>query len=120
MNAPARARSLARFGLVVLVGLILAWHGWLAPPADVPVAFALGLHLMPLLPALWLLLRNDRRSTFFGALGALILFCHGVSEAWASPATRVLASSEVALCLVVIGGASWDGLRARFAKSRGV
>lgn len=111
---------LAKASLCLLAALILAWHLWIAPPTRVPATMAAALHIAPLLPAFWLLLRRDRRAVFIGALAALILFCHGVSEAWSSPTTRWLAWTEVLLCLLVIFGASWDGLRARFAKRRGV
>jgi uncharacterized membrane protein len=114
------ARHLAQAAILALGVLILAWHLWIAPPLRMPAGVAAGLHLAPLLPALGLLLRRHRHAAFYGALAALILFCHGVSEAWSSPATRALAWSEIALCLALIAGASWDGLRARFAKSRGV
>lgn len=114
------ARNLAEAAVLALAALIVAWHGWLAPPVRIPAAIAIALHLAPVMPALWLVARRDRRAAFFGALGALLLFSHGVAEAWASPATRHLAWTEISLSLAIVAGASWDGLRARFAKSRRV
>ena len=114
------ARALAQLGILGLLGLILSWHLLLEPPLRVPSWFAAALHASPLIPALWLLMRRSTRAPFFGALAALILFCHGVTEAWSAPATRALASAEIALSLMIIGGASWDGLKARFGKRRGV
>lgn len=114
------ARSLAGLGILALFGLVLAWQLLLSPPLRVPPWLAASMHAAPLLPALLLLLRKDRRAPFWGALAALILFCHGVSETWSSPSTRTLSLLEIGLSLLVIFGASWDGMRARFAKRRGV
>jgi uncharacterized membrane protein len=50
----------------------------------------------------------------------LLLFCHGVSEAWSTPSTRTLAAGEIALCVLIVFAASWNGLRARLARRRGV
>lgn len=113
-------RNTASLGVLALLLLILAWHSVIAPPSAVPVWIATGLHVSPLLPALWLMLRRHPRAPFWGALGALLLFCHGVSEAWSEPRVRALALLESLLAVAVIVAASWDGMRARLGKSRGV
>ena len=82
------ARALAVPGVVALFALVLAWQLWLAPPEQMPQWLAAALHAGPLLPALILLLGRDRRAAFYGALAALILFSHGISELWSSPGVR--------------------------------
>ncbi|KAA2284168.1 DUF2069 domain-containing protein [Arenimonas fontis] len=107
-----------RFAAAAIVGLALLpwlWHGWLAPPARMPAWLAAGLHMSPMLPALLLLLARRPAAFFWGAVAALLLFSHGVMEAWASPTARVPALAEAALAAALVLAASWDGLRARAA-----
>jgi uncharacterized membrane protein len=112
------AKRIAHASMILLALLIVAWHAGLAPPARVPAWLAIALHLAALVPGLVLLARRRRSAAFWGALAALLLFCHGVMEAWTAPAVRALALAEVALCVAIIAGASLDGLRARFARKR--
>jgi uncharacterized membrane protein len=112
------ARGLAAASVFALLALVLAWQLALAPPQRMPPAFAAALHALPLLPSLVLFLRRRPSAGFWGAVAALILFCHGISEAWSSADARALALAEVALSVTIIFGASWDGLRARFDKRR--
>lgn len=109
------AHRLALLALVANLLLLLAWYGWLAPARTLPVGFVLALLLAPALPALVLAALRHRKAAFWASLGALVWFSHGVMEAWTEPTVRLLALTEVALSLLIIGGASWDGLRARFA-----
>jgi uncharacterized membrane protein len=81
-------RTLAEAGIAALLALVLAWHLALAPPQQIPAWVAAMLHVLPLVPALVLLARRRPSAAFWGALAALILFCHGVSEAWSSAGTR--------------------------------
>lgn len=111
------ARGVGIIALLALLGLILAWHLWWLPPARVPAWFALMLHALPLLPALALLWRRDPRAIVVGALGALILFGHGVMEAWVGPPARCAGLLEVALTLALIGAACWKGLQRRFKRN---
>jgi uncharacterized membrane protein len=113
-------RQLASACILALFALVLAWHLWLAPPLRVPAMVAAALHASPLLPALLLLLRGHRAAPFWGAVAALFLFCHGVSEAWSAPRVRALALVEILLSVVLVVSASWRGLRARFARKGGV
>jgi uncharacterized membrane protein len=109
MNAidptPPRVRHARRIGFIAwgtLLVLQLAWYAWLAPPAHMPVAAALGIALVPLLlPAL--ALRRPPRALLLAGMVALFYFCHGISEAWTNPAVRGLAFVEIALTLVLIG-----------------
>jgi uncharacterized membrane protein len=115
-----KARALANLGVLALLALLWAWHLVLAPPTQMPGWAAASLHSFVLLPALLLMLRRRRSAPFWGALAALLLFCHGVSEAWSTPSTRTLAAGEIALCVLIVFAASWNGLRARLARRRGV
>lgn len=104
--------------LLALTLAIVLWHAALAPPSKLPTWFSIALHTCPLWPALFLLWRRHYHMPFTAALAGLLLFALGVMEAWAAPAHRGFALLQVALCVGMVGGASWDGLRARFAARR--
>ena len=87
---------------VALAALQLLWHGWLLPPQSMPVAWVLAITVVPLLLPL-AALRKPRRALLWVGILALFYFCHGVAEAWSSPAERVLATAEIALTLLLIG-----------------
>lgn len=113
------ARRIAVLAILGLAGLHLAWRLWLFPSASAP-PWAMALFFsLPLLPAVVLAVAGHRKAPFWGALAALLYFCHGVMEAWVTPAVRGLALAEAALSAVLIVAASWDGMRARFAARRG-
>lgn len=82
--------------------LQLVWHGWLLKPQSVPMALVLAIAVVPLLLPL-AALRNPRRALLWVGILALFYFCHGVAEAWSSPAERVPAAVEIALTLLLIG-----------------
>ena len=114
----SRADRIAAVAIVAMLALQLAWRLWLAPPTQAaPWAMALFFSL-PILPAVVLLLLRHRRAGFWGALAALLYFCHGVMLAWAEPGVRGLALAETALAAVLVVAASWDGMRARAAARR--
>jgi uncharacterized membrane protein len=115
-----KARTWATIAIVALAALIAAWHSVFAPPLRMPASVAVALHLLPLMPSLLLLALRRRSAPFWGAVAALLLFCHGIAEAWAVPDRRALALVEAALCVAIIVAASWDGLHARWRKRRGV
>ncbi|HEX6832432.1 MAG TPA: DUF2069 domain-containing protein [Rudaea sp.] len=98
--------------LVALVVLQLAWHLWIAPPATA-LWPTLAIAIVPLLPGLWVSLRNLRRGVLIGAIVSLFYFCHGISELWSAPAPRALAAGEVALTLLLIGASGWDARKYR-------
>ncbi len=114
------ARRIAAAAILALVALALLWHLWWLRPERVPAWFAALLHAAPMLPAATLVLLRKRSAAFWGALGALVMFSHGVMEAWTAPAARTPALIEVLLSLTVVLGASWNGFRHRFAKKPGV
>lgn len=114
------ARGVGIAAIIALLALVALWHLWWLPPERVPAWFALALHAMPLLPAMVLLLRRQRGALLIGALAALVLFSHGVMEAWTEPAARTAALAEIGLALVLIGAACWSGLRHRLARARKV
>ena len=110
------AGRVAAAAVVAMAALQLAWHGWLAPAAGGAHWAVAAFFLLPLLPALVLLPARHRRAPFWGALAALLYFCHGVMVAWAAPEQRALGVAEAMLSAVLIVAASWDGLRRRFPR----
>jgi uncharacterized membrane protein len=100
-----------------LLALHVAWNGaGLGGPSSRLALLGLALPLA-IVAAMQFLSRPSAR--FWSGVVALLTFCHGVSEAWADPAARALALVEIALSLVVIASASWDGVIARFDRRRG-
>jgi uncharacterized membrane protein len=96
-----------RLGAVALLAQLIlqfGWHVWYQPQSRM----ALALAVLPLLPGLWICLRNLRRGVLVGGIVSLFYFCHGVAELWMSPASRLPASIEVLLSLLVIGASYWD------------
>jgi uncharacterized membrane protein len=55
-----------------------------------------------------------------GALAALLYFCDGVMVAMSEPPQRTLAYVEIAISVVVVVAASWNGLRSRFKRKPAV
>lgn len=112
------ARPLAHAGVFALAALVLAWYGVFAPTTVIPPWLSLTTMLLPLLPVLALILLRHPKAAFWGGVVSLFYFSHGAMEAWTSPEVRAWALVEVALSLLVILAASWDGMRARFAAKR--
>jgi uncharacterized membrane protein len=111
-------RRVALGAWTLLLALQFGWHamGWGAAVGS-PVS---GLvHALPLLVVgLLFALRRPAAWTWAGIM-ALLYFCHGVAEAWATPAERLPALAETALSVLLVFSVSWDGMRARFgAKAR--
>lgn len=112
------ARVLTAAGILSLAALPWVWHAWLAPPRVAP-GWAMALvFMLPVLPALVLLLARHPRAGFWGAVAALFYFSHGVMEAWSAPAVRGLALAEAVIAAGLVLASSWDGLRGRFAGRR--
>jgi uncharacterized membrane protein len=111
-------RRLAAGAVFALFALSWAWYLWLAPPVTLPPWLVAAGHASMMLPSVLLLFARRPSALFWGAVGALFAFCHGVMEAWSAPAARLPAWIEIALALVIIFGASWAGMRGRFAKKR--
>ena len=112
--------AIARACIALLFALALCWQLVWFPPERVPAWLAATLHAAPMLPALALSLSGRRSAMFWGGLGALFSFSHGVSEAWADPQVRPAALAEAALGSALVVSASWNGLRQRFTRRRGV
>jgi len=110
------ARTLALAGIFGLLVLQWLWLGMIAPPGPgSPWIYAMFMSI-PMLPSLALLARRHRSALLVGALAALLYFCHGVMTAMSEPAQRTLGLVEVALSVLVVVAASWNGLRSRFAR----
>ena len=112
--SPAARLNLAC--VVALLALQAAWHGagaW--PGSTVVLLVLLG---APLAGVLVMHLLRRRSARFWTAVVALLTFCHGVVEAWTLPGARVPGLAEAALSALAVGSASWDGMKARFARRR--
>jgi uncharacterized membrane protein len=66
----------------------------------------LAVLLVPLSLPLWGLLRGRPYTHAWTALLSLPYFVHGVGEAYAEPAVRILASAEMALSVTLFLGAT--------------
>jgi uncharacterized membrane protein len=109
MNTPRfDALRIGAVALVMLVGLQIFWHVWLLPSAHAQQWPTLALAVVPLLPGLWIFLRNLRRGVLIGGIVCLFYFCHGVSVAYGDASARLPALIEIALTLIVIGALGWD------------
>jgi uncharacterized membrane protein len=107
----SRTLGVLHVGAVALAALALlhiVWHAWLLPPANSGIAATLALSIAPLLPGLWVCLRNLRRGVLIGGIVCLFYFCHGVTVAYADASARLPALAEIALSLVVISALGWD------------
>lgn len=107
--------NLIRSGLVAMLLLQVAWHGFLPPPRSALGWSALAIAVLPLLlvlPGAW---RAQPNPLFWANLLCLLYFCHGVSEAWTQPAMRGLALLEIAIAVVVVSAYGAFGLRSRRA-----
>jgi uncharacterized membrane protein len=110
------ARMLALGGIFGLLLLQWLWHAMIAPPLSVSPWIYAAFFSLPLLPSLVLLVRRKREALLVGALAALLYFCHGVMVAMSVPQQRTTALVEIVLSVLVVVAASWNGLRARFAR----
>lgn len=113
MSGPWR---LAAAALAALLALQWLWHAWLAPPSGPPAWLVATLFSLPLLPPAIAFLRARSNAALWAGIVALPYFCHGVAEAWASPAQRALALAETGLALALVLASSWPGLQARLRR----
>ncbi len=92
------ARALFLGAYLPLAGLQWLWHGVLAPTHPALVALA----VLPLLiPIAWMFGGPAPRATVLATYLSLFYFVHGVTEALVSAEQRVLAVTEVSLCLAL-------------------
>ena len=102
------AQRVGGFALLGLIVLQIVWHAWLFPPQFTPLLLVLAVTLLPLLPAALTYPRNPRRGLLLAGIVCLFYFCHGVAEAYSTPAERWLAIAEVVLSIVIIGVLGWQ------------
>ncbi|MEX2498041.1 MAG: DUF2069 domain-containing protein [Wenzhouxiangellaceae bacterium] len=88
--------GLTRIAWLALIGLQLAWFGWLAPAGTGRLGGTL-FAVVPLLLPLWWILRLGRDGLVIGGLILLGYFCFAVVEAWVNPSVRWLALVQIAL-----------------------
>ncbi len=93
--------NLAILSFLGLFGLLMAWNTLLAPSTRFPVALVLLVSITPLLLPFRGLLDGRLKSCTWISYVSLIYFVHGVLEAYANPAERMLALAEVALSLML-------------------
>ena len=108
-----------RIGLIawaLLLMLQLLWHGWLFPPQQLSRWLLLAFTVVPLLLPLFAI-RDVRRALLWVGILSLFYFCHGVAEAWSSPAERALALAEIILTVGLIA-ALGAGVKRRPAAPR--
>ncbi|KAF1691034.1 DUF2069 domain-containing protein [Pseudoxanthomonas koreensis] len=108
------AATSARLTGAALLALAALYAAWFHADRHA-VAALLVFALPPLLLAVpaW---RGGRRAAFWAGVFALFWFSHGVMVAWTRPPERLFAWGGIVLSLVVVGAASWPGLRARFGR----
>jgi len=112
MTAPASAAL--RFGAGALIAqlvLQIVWHAWLVPVSRP----ALALAVLPLLPGLWVCIRNLPRGVLIGGIASLFYFCHGVAELLGTGASRLPAAAEVALAVAVVAALGWHTRQRKLA-----
>lgn len=102
------ARAIGFACWAALVALHLAWHAWLAPPANGAIALALGVALAPLLLPLLTVRAQPARALLWIGILCLFYFCHGVVTAWGDARARGLGLTEVILTLALIGSLGWS------------
>jgi uncharacterized membrane protein len=113
MTSPAS--TALRFGAAALLAqlvLQLVWHAWLVPVSRP----ALALAVVPLLPGLWVCLRDLSRGVLIGGTVSLFYFCHGVVELLGTGTLRLPAAAEVALAFAVVAALGWETRSARARK----
>jgi uncharacterized membrane protein len=104
MTGSPVALRIGAAALLVQLALQLCWHGWIAPSSRA----ALALAILPLVPGLWISLRNLRRGVLVGGVVSLFYFCHGIADLWSDAGLRGLAATELLLSLMVFGGLYTD------------
>jgi uncharacterized membrane protein len=89
-----------------LIAFITAWITVLSPPQTFPIALVLITCVVPLLLPLMGVLHGREKPVNWAAYLSLLYFIHGITEAYASPATRMLGVIEIIIGLTVFCSAS--------------
>jgi uncharacterized membrane protein len=84
--------------------LLMAWNTLLYPSTQFPVALVLIFFISPLLLPLRGFLRGKKKSCGWLGFISMIYFIHGISEAYANHAERLLAILEVLFSLLLFLG----------------
>jgi uncharacterized membrane protein len=102
--------------VLALLAQQVAWHGMLRwAGGSTALLVILG---MPLAAVLVLHLARRPSARFWSGVVALLTFCHGITEAWTLPGALTPGLVEAVVSALAVTSASWDGMRARFARKR--
>ena len=109
MNSTRFSRYLTLISYIALIGVLLGWYGIQDPSPVALIAL-----LIPLVFPLRGLLKGNPYTYAWSSFLILIYFSHGVVEAYANPAVRLLAEFEI-LCSVTFysGAVLYARLRGR-------
>ncbi|MPN21297.1 hypothetical protein SDC9_168676 [bioreactor metagenome] len=99
MLSPRVLSLIASVSLLALIALCVLWEGWLAPLR--PGGSWMMLKAVPLLPAVFGILRGKRYTYQWMSMLVLLYFTEGVLRASDPGLTGVLALIEVALSVVL-------------------
>lgn len=108
MKTPGNILHAGIAALAALLVLQIVWHVWLFPPPAAQRWPTLALAVLPLVPGVWIALRDLRRGVLIGGIVSLFYFCHGIGAAYSDVPARWPASLEIVLTLVVIAALGWD------------
>ena len=97
----------ALLGFFGLFSLHMAWHAWLLPPAQFPVALLLIVSIGPLLLPMRGFLRGNLKSCTWMSYLSLPYFIHGVVESYANAAIRSYTVAEIVFSLMLCLGAGF-------------
>ncbi len=104
MSVLQLARLTTLFGYFGLFSLTLLWVTVLSPSARMPTSINIILFVGPLLFPLRGILNGKTYTHAWTAFLVLLYFTHGIVEAWANPAERGLAITEILLSIILFTG----------------
>lgn len=104
--------NIARLCFVLIILWQPAWFAWLAPVQTLPLAFVLGVLMLPLLICLPWVWRKRPGALVLGGCLLLLHFSVAVMELWTSPGARLPAGVQLLLSVIYFVGVA-AGLRRR-------
>jgi len=104
MTGSPAALRVGAVAMLCQLALQLLWHAWLAPGSRADLAVA----VLPLLPGIWIGLRNLRRGVLVAGIVSLFYFCHGIADLFGDPASRMPAAIEATLSVTLVLASYWD------------